>query len=317
MRSSHLAKSINAASRPNDAALCIFTSGSTGVPKGVVLSHRNLVEGARNVIAGKGLDHSDRVLCVLPMSHLNGLATTFVTPLVSGGSVVYLQGAFDPARALQLIDEHGCTWFSAVPTQYAYLTRPLVPREQCSLKTLRFCRSASAPLAVAVRREFEEHYGVPIIETMGMTETSGQIFCNPMPPREPRAGSVGLPVRFEVRIVGENGSVCGVDQIGEIQVRGPAVMLGYLDNPEETARAFDGEWLRSGDLGSFDRDGFYHIRGRIKDIAIFSGVNISLRTIEASIQEARLCDDIACVGVPDYFFGETVVAYVIPGAAGE
>jgi acyl-CoA synthetase (AMP-forming)/AMP-acid ligase II/aminoglycoside N3'-acetyltransferase len=299
----------------DDPAVCIFTSGSTGVPKGVVLSHRNLLAGAANLVAAKRIGRGDRVLCVLPMSHLNGLETTFVTPLVSGGSAVYLQGPFQPESALKLIDEHRCTWFSAVPTQYAYLLKPPVPRGKWTLRTLRFCRSASAPLPIRVRREFESHYGVPIVETMGMTETSGQIFCNPMPPEQPREGSVGRPVGFDVRIVDENGRRCGADEVGEIQVHGPAIMLGYLDNPEETSRAFDDDWLRSGDLGSFDVDGFYYIRGRIKDIAIFSGVNISLRAIEAAVQEAGLVDDIACVGVSDYFFGETVVAYAIVRAA--
>src|SRR5262249_53114526 len=159
--------------------------------------------------------------CVLPMSHLNGLETTFVTPLVSGGSAVYLQGPFQPEAALRLIDQHNCSWFSAVPTQYAYLLKPPVARDKWSLKTLRFCRSASAPLPVSVRREFEDHYGVPIIETMGMTETAGQIFCNPMPPGRPRTGSVGRPVGFEVRIVGDSGKAYGVNEVGEIQVRGP------------------------------------------------------------------------------------------------
>lgn len=297
---------------PDDPALCIFTSGSTGTPKGVVLSHSNLISGAHNVVAAKGIGPDDRVLCVLPMSHLNGLETTFVTPLVSGGSVVYLQGAFQPLRALQLLDQHECTWFSAVPTQYAYLLKPPVPLDNLRLGKLRFCRSASAPLPVRVRKEFEQHYGVPIIETMGMTETSGQIFSNPMPPESPREGSVGRPIGFQIRIAGENEEVLGPDQLGEIQIKGPAIMLGYLDNPDETKRAFSGDWLRSGDLGSYDQDGFYYIRGRIKDIAIFSGVNISLRAIEADVQEAGIVDDIACIGSPDHFFGETVTAYVVP-----
>jgi acyl-CoA synthetase (AMP-forming)/AMP-acid ligase II/aminoglycoside N3'-acetyltransferase len=301
----------NAAAEADDPALCVFTSGSTGIPKGVVLSHRNLLAGAANLIAAKNIGCDDRVLCVLPMSHLNGLETTFVTPLASGGSVVYLQGSFQPEAALELVDRYACSWFSAVPTQYAYLMKPPVRREKWSLRTLRFCRSASAPLPIRVRKEFEYHYGVPIVETMGMTETAGQIFCNPMPPKYPRDGSVGRPIGFDVRIVDQSGRCCGPGEIGEIQLRGPAVMLGYLDNPEETSRAYDGDWLRSGDLGSFDPDGFYYITGRIKDIAIFSGVNISLRAVEAAVQESGLVDDIACVGVGDYFFGETVVAYAI------
>lgn len=297
---------------PNVPALSIFTSGSTGVPKGVVLSHQNLAQGAENVIRAKMLTSADRAFCVLPMSHLNGMVTTYVTPMISGGRVVYWQGSFNPSEALRQIDKYACTWVSAVPTHYTQLMNPPIAASDWSLRSVRFFRSAAAPLPVAIRKEFESHYGVTIVETMGMTETSGQIFCNPLPPEVPREGSVGRPVGFDIRLVTTDGQLVNPGEVGEIQIRGNGVMLGYLDSPEETEKAFDGEWLRSGDLASRDNDNFYYIRGRIKDIAIFSGINISLRAIESHIQEARIVEDIACVGVPDKFFGEKVIAYIIP-----
>ena len=297
---------------PEQAAVCIFTSGSTGLPKGVVHSHRSLIAGAMNVIAAKGIGCSDRALCVLPLSHLNGLVTTFVTPLVSGGTVVYLQGPFASRTALELIDRYCCTWFSAVPTQYAHLVRPTIDAAFWSLRSLRFCRSASAPLSIQIKKEFEAYYGVPIIETMGMTETAGQIFCNPMPPEAGPTGSVGRAIGWDVRVVSDTGEECSDGVVGEVQVRGSAMMSGYLDAPEETRTVFIDDWLRSGDLGWRDENGFYFLTGRLKDIAIFSGTNISLRAIEEAVQESLLVAEIACVGERDELFGERVVAYVVP-----
>jgi len=295
---------------PQDPALVIFTSGSTGMPKGVMLSQANLVIGASNVTSAKRLTPDDRALCVLPLSHLNGLMTTYVTPLLSGGSVVYLQGLFSAELALGLIDSNRCTWFSAVPTQYAAMMKPPVPQSQWSLSSLRFCRSASSSLLPSLRREFESYYGVPVIETMGMTETSAQVFSNPLPPKLRKDGSIGLPVGFEVRVMGADGETCADEVDGEIEIRGPGIMLGYLDSPDETVKAFDGEWLKSGDLGHRDSDGYYYITGRKKEIVIFAGLNISLRYLEHAILDSKLVADISCVGETDDYFGERVVAYI-------
>ena len=151
---------------PQSPALILFTSGSTGLPKGVTQTHAALVEGGWNVIRAKNLTAGNRVLCVLPLSHMNGLVTTFITPLLSGGSVVYMQQPFAPRLAAALIDTHGVTWFSAVPTHYNMMVSPPLPKDSYSLETLQFCRSASAPLPVRILNAFESHYGVPIIETM-------------------------------------------------------------------------------------------------------------------------------------------------------
>jgi acyl-CoA synthetase (AMP-forming)/AMP-acid ligase II/aminoglycoside N3'-acetyltransferase len=298
--------------QPDDPALSLFTSGSTGLPKGVQLTHAALLAGARNLVDAKAVGSQDRVLCVLPLSHMNGLVTTFLAPLLSGGSVVYMQEDFQPCRALRLIDHYKCTWFSAVPTHYTLMVSPPVDRDEWSLASLRFCRSASAPLAPRTLRDFESHYGAPIIETMGTTETAGQIFSNPLPPALHKQGKVGFPYGFDVRLVGESGEVVQPEQIGELQVQGPAIMLGYLDDPEETAKAFDGPWFKTGDLAQRDEEGYYSIKGRTKDIAIFCGLNVSLRAIEISVMELGWVQDVACKGVEHPVFGETVSVYVLP-----
>ena len=164
--------------RPDDVGLILFTSGSTGLPKGVQLTHRTLVNGALNLCKAKDIEKKDRVLCVLPLSHMNGLITTFMAPLLSGSSVVYMQKPFNTRQALKLIDEYDCTWFSATPTHYSMMMFPPVDKRFWKLEKLRFCRSASAPLSPRILNQFEAHYGVPIIETMGTTETAGQIFSN-------------------------------------------------------------------------------------------------------------------------------------------
>jgi long-chain acyl-CoA synthetase len=300
---------------PDDGAVCIFTSGSTASPKGVLLSHANLLNGARNVIAAKQVGAGDRVLCVLPLSHVNGLVTTFLTPVVSGGSVVFLQRPFEARQALTLIDRHRCTWFSGVPTHYALMMRPPLPRDAWSLASLRFCRSASAPLPSRLRQDFEEHYGVPIIDTMGMTESAGQILSNPLPPETRKAGSVGRPVGFDARVVREDGRLAGPDEVGELHVRGPASMVGYLDDPEETAAALTNGWLRTGDLVRRDSDDHYTVVGRKKDIAIFSGANISLPALDRALGDLGLVQEAACVGEEHPIFGELVVLYAVPNGS--
>lgn len=297
---------------PRDGAICIFTSGSTGNPKGVVLTHASLLEGVRNLVAAKALTSADRGFCVLPFSHVNGLVTTLLSPLASGGTILYWQRPFDAQEVLALIDEKNCTWFSGVPTHYAQFMSPPVEKGAWSLKAMRFFRSAAAPLPAKLIGEFESHYGIPLLETMGMTEASGQIFANPLPPAARKVGSVGIPVGLEARIVADDGHVCGENEPGEIQLRGPAMMTGYLDSPDETAKAFDGDWLKSGDLGVRDGDGYYFITGRKKDIAIFSGVNVSLRALERALEPLPNVRAVACVGQAHDSFGETIVAYVVP-----
>lgn len=298
----------------DDAALCLFTSGSTGLPKGVVLTHRNLLAGARNVISTAQVGKADRALCVLTLAHLNGLVTTFITPLMSGGSVVYQEEDFTPTRVVNLIDRHECTWFSATPTQYALMVSPPLDKSAFSLGTLKFCRSASAPLPPRILNEFEEHYGVPIIETMGTTESAGQIFSNPMPPEERKAGYVGFPHEYiEVRLVADDGTVITAPRTqGELQIKGDCMLREYYKDPETTAKAYDREWFKTGDLCEWDDEGYYRITGRSKEIAIYCGLNISLRAIEDAIQELGQVMDVGCIGRGHPVFGEIIDIYAQP-----
>ena len=187
---------------PQSPGILMYTSGTTGRPKGVVLSHSNLIAGGANTALAHQLTESDRGLCVLPLFHINGLCVTLMGPLVSGGSVV-LPHKFSTGAFWDVACQNECTWFSVVPTLVSYLLHS--DTQPASGHTLRFGRSASAPLSPDVHAAFEERFGLPLIETMGLTETAAQILSNPMPPGERKLGSPGIAYGNEVKVAGPDG----------------------------------------------------------------------------------------------------------------
>ncbi len=299
----------------DDAAILMYTSGTTGRPKGVLLSHRNAVAGGRNTAAGHGLHADDRALCVLPLYHINAQMVTVMGPLVTGGSVV-MPHRFSPSTFWALIAEQACTWFSVVPTIIAYLLehaeREGFDREALGgLPALRFGRSASAPLAPEMHKAFEDKFGVPIVETMGLTETAAQILSNPMPPAAPKYGSPGLAVGNEVKVVDEDGNERPRGTPGELMIRGDNVTKGYYKNPEATAEALEPDgWLHTGDVAYCDDDGFFFITGRIKELIIKGGENIAPREIDEALYQHPAVLEAAGFGVPDARYGQEVMACV-------
>lgn len=301
----------------SDDALLMYTSGTTGRPKGVTLSHANLIAGGQNVMMGHELSECDRALCVLPLYHINGLCVTLLGPLVSGGSIVLPQ-RFSTSAFWQLVDEHECSWFSVVPTQIAYLLRDAdtnsnndtQPAEQ--RQHLRFGRSASAPLSPDVHGAFERRFGIPLIETMGLTETAAQILTNPMPPLIRKLGSPGVAVGDEVIIVDKHQQPVAFDVEGEIMVRGPNVMQRYFRNELATSEALvkDG-WLRTGDLGRKDEDGYVFVTGRLKELIIKGGENIAPREIDDALYQHADVVEAAAFACPCDDFGQRVEAAVV------
>ncbi|MCB1800356.1 MAG: AMP-binding protein [Gammaproteobacteria bacterium] len=296
-------------------ALLIYTSGTTGRPKGVLLSHRNVVAGGRNTMLAHQLGTTDRALCVLPLYHINAEMVTVMAPLVSGGSVVMPQ-RFSTSTFWDTAARHACTWFSVVPTIIAYLLehaeREGFDRDALGgLPYLRFGRSASAPLAPEMHRAFEDRFGVPIIETMGLTETAAQILSNPMPPAQAKYGSPGIAVGNEAKVVDEQGRNCAPGMPGELMIRGDNVMRGYYKNPEATAEALDSDgWLHTGDVAVRDEDGFFFITGRIKELIIKGGENIAPREIDEALYEHPAVLEAAGFGMPDQRYGQEVMACV-------
>jgi acyl-CoA synthetase (AMP-forming)/AMP-acid ligase II len=297
---------------PGDDALLMYTSGTTGVPKGVLLSHQNVVAGGEYTMAAHALTEQDRVLCALPLYHINGQIVTAVTPLVSGGSVV-IPHKFSATNYWQLATSHGCTWLNLVPTIACYLLNGGDPRDQgMDLSRIRFARSASAPLPPDVHRAFEEKFGIGIIETMGMTETAAPCFTNPLDRSARKIGSPGRAFGNEARVVDLEGRDVPDGSPGEICLRGDNVLAGYYKNPEATEKSFyPGGWLRSGDLGYRDTDGFYFITGRLKELIIKGGENIAPREIDEALMKHPSVLEAAAVGIPDPHYGQEIMACVV------
>ena len=270
---------------PESDGLLMYTSGTTGRPKGVVLSHANLLAGGANTALAHDLVPADRALCVLPLYHINGLCVTVMGSLVAGGSIV-LPARFSVGRFWDLVAAHRCSWFSVVPTQISYLLHATAETEKpkSASKWLRFGRSASAPLSPDVQEAFEAAFGVPIIETMGLTETAAPILSNPLAPGERRTGSPGIAFGNEVIIADDEQNEVLRGTKGEILVRGPNVMKGYFRNPEATAEALTADgWLRTGDLGRMDEAGYVFITGRLKELIIKGGENIAPREVDEAL----------------------------------
>ena len=299
----------------DDIALMIYTSGTTGRPKGVLLSHKNVLAGGDNTAGAHELTEDDRALCVLPLCHINAEMVSVMGPLVSNGSVVMPHG-FSVTRFWSWVRDYRCTWASLVPTIVSYLVDAESRREENVdfariREHLRFCRSASAALPPATHRRFEKAFGVPIIETMGISEAAAQIFSNPPDPGRFRYGSPGVAYGNEARIVDADNRPVAARVKGEIVVRGDNVMQGYFKDPEETARTLDAEgWLHTGDVGYMDEDGYFFVTGRIKEMIIKGGENIAPREIDDVLYGHPAVLEAAAFGAPCDRYGQEVMACV-------
>jgi acyl-CoA synthetase (AMP-forming)/AMP-acid ligase II len=294
----------------DDVALLMYTSGTTGLPKGVPLTHANLLHAARSMGRWHSLTPEDRVLSALPLYHINGQVIGTLTPFCSGGSIVAPR-KFSASQWWGLVEKYHCTWLNMVPTIIAYLLNAPAEHDR-AVPWVRFGRSASAPLPVEHHRAFEQRFGVPVIEGMGMTETASMVFCNPHEPGAQRYGSPGLPCGVEARIIGSDGEPVADGVTGEIAIRGANVMHGYHKNPEETARTIDaGGWLHSGDLGHRDADGYFFITGRIKELIIKGGENIAPREIDEVLLQHPAVLEAAAIGLPDPNYGQEIHAAVV------
>ena len=299
-----------AAPHPDTLALLMYTSGTTGVPKGVMLTQGNLAANAQAISAEHALTPSDRVLAVLPLYHINAFAVTMLAPLAQGGSLA-MPPKFSAARFWAQAAAHRCTWLNVVPTMISYLLEGSAPPPEETAR-YRFCRSASAALPPEHLRGFEARFGIGIIETMGLTETVAPSFSNPLKPTLRKLGSVGRASGCEAGVIDATLKAVPDGTTGELVIRGPNVMRGYYKNPQATEAAFtpDG-WLRTGDLGHCDADGFFFVTGRIKELIIKGGENIAPREIDEALLRHPAVLDAAAVGIPDQHYGQEIMACIV------
>jgi len=301
-----------------DPALLLYTSGTTGLPKGVILSHKNMVAGGEYVSLAHRLSPADRALCSLPLYHINAEVVSAMAPLISGGSVV-MPHRFSVSQFWPLISDYRCAWFSVVPTIISYLASGTeIQGQGYCLDQLRFGRSASSALPPSLHKAFEDKFGVGIVETMGLTETAAPVFSNPLDPAGRKYGSPGRAVGNEARIVDKTGREVPRGTSGEIMIRGDNVMKEYYKAPEITAQALEPDgWFHTGDLGYMDEDGFVFVTGRLKELIIKGGENIAPREIDEALYKHPAVLDAAAVGIPDDQYGEEILACVTlkPGSA--
>ncbi|MCU1413030.1 MAG: p-hydroxycinnamoyl-CoA synthetase [Microbacteriaceae bacterium] len=291
----------------DDPAVILYTSGTTGRPKGAVLSHGNLVWNAINTIVDYDLTSEDRALMISPLFHSASLGMGTLPSILKGATVV-LEAAFDPARTLAQIERHRITYISGVPTTYQLLCEH-PDWATTDLGSLRTITCGGSPVPMRVLEAYEQR-GLAFTGGYGMTETGpGATSLQPDHSRD-RAGSAGLPHFFtDVRIVDEAGRDTAAGEIGELQVRGPNVIMEYWHRPDASAEAFaPGGWFRSGDLGYTDDQGFVYISDRLKDMIISGGENIYAAEVELAIMQLADVSAVAVIAMPDEKWGEVPVA---------
>ncbi len=289
------------AASPEAPALIGYTSGTTGAPKGAVLSHANLLAGTESVAIAWRWSPSDRLVLALPLFHVHGLCVGLHGTLLAGASAVLLP-RFDVDVVLDAASAHDASLFFGVPTMYHRFARS--PRVG-ELAGLRLCVSGSAPLPAELHRALGEHGRQQVLERYGMTETLMNV-SNPYD-GERRPGSVGLPLPGVELILSDGDE-------GEILLRGPNVFAGYWERPDATAESFADGWFRTGDLGSFDPDGYLRILGRLKELIITGGLNVYPREVEDVLLSHDGVGEVAVVGAPSEEWGELVTAFIVPAA---
>lgn len=298
----------------DDGALLIYTSGTTANPKGVLLTHDNILAGVDYVKAGFEIGPSDRTLCVMPLFHTNGLMFSTL-PFLMAGATIVLRYRFSASRLWQQCLDNRANSFSASPTILALLLKHEAGAPPAAEIDLKYVKVASAPTSVALATQFEARFGKGLLlETFGLTETTAITTMNPLHGTR-KFGSIGYALApQEVRIVDTAGSPLPAGEVGEIQIRGATVMKEYFRDPDNTVKAVHDGWLCTGDLARMDDDGYIYMVGRAKEMIVRGGENISPLEIEAAVIRHPSVIEAAVVGLPDQTWGEVVALCVVASA---
>ncbi|HEY0009601.1 MAG TPA: AMP-binding protein [Tepidisphaeraceae bacterium] len=294
----------------SDLATILYTSGTSGLPKGVCLTHGNLHEDVHACIPHARLTGEHTFLGIVPLFHSTGLLATMLAPITLGAKVVYI-ARFSPAATLAALRTHKISVMAAVPSMYGAIIR-LKDATPADWQSMYAPLSGGEPLPANIREAFLARFGLPICEGYGLSETIGPISFNV--PGRVKAGSVGEPIPgAEFKIVDDNNNSLPPNQTGEVLIKGPMIMKGYHNLPEETAKAImpDG-FFRTGDLGHLDEEGYLFITGRKKDLIIVSGEKVYPREIEELLVTHPAVAEAAVIGQPCDSRGEKVVAFIVP-----
>jgi long-chain acyl-CoA synthetase len=295
-----------------DLAVLQYTGGTTGLSKGAMLSHRNLLANAMQTRAWipQVREGEEVVLCVAPFFHAYGLTVGMNFPLLAAASMV-LVPRFKPNEVVKAIRRYHPTIFPSIPTMHLAVMREAGKHPE-DLRSIHYCISGAAPLPAQVQADFEAITGGRLVEGYGLSEASPVTHCNPLT-EQCRPGSIGLPLPgVEAAIVNqETGEPVPAGSVGELVVRGPNIMQGYWNRPEETSQTFHNGWMRTGDLGKMDEDGYFSIVERVKDVIIASGFKVYPREVEEVLFRHPRVAEVAVAGAADAYRGETVAAFVV------
>ena len=293
---------------PDDPAFIFYTSGTTGRPKGVVLTHRNLIFGGANTAQNYGLQETDVTIVCLPLVHIFANASPVFGSLNSGGSVI-VTPRFQAEMVFEAIEQYKVTWFPGVPTMFGYLLNEfdLKPR---NVSSLRMGLSGGASLAAEHLTQFEKTFQATLLEVYGLTESTGLVTANPVYGVR-KTGSIGMNVSgVSVRLVDQNGNETPAGEVGELIFRGPNATPGYWQQPEMTAATIKNGWVYTGDLARRDEDGYYFIVGRKDELIVSGGYNIYPREIEDVLYQHEDIIEAAVIGAQDQHLGEVPRAYI-------
>jgi acyl-CoA synthetase (AMP-forming)/AMP-acid ligase II/acyl carrier protein len=296
----------------DDLALVLHTSGTTSRPKIVPLTHCNIFFSVKNIAETYLLTPADRCLNMMPLFHIHGLMGALAASLASGASIVCTPG-YLPDQVLGWLSELEPTWYTAVPTIHqSILEQVRLQPDIAKQAHLRFIRSCSSSLAPQLAQDLETTFEAPVLEAYGMTEATHQMASNPLPPNSRKFGSVGPATgTTRISIMDEDGKSLPTKSIGEICIRGENVISGYENNPAANAASFTGGWLRTGDLGFLDEDGYLFIQGRSKEIINRGGEKISPREIDEALLRHPAVRQAVAFAVPHPFLGEDVGVAII------
>jgi len=298
-----------------DVSMVLHTSGTTSRPKIVPLSQGNLAASAMHIKRTLQFSAQDCGLNIMPLFHIHGLIAGVLAPLAAGSQVFCTPG-FNALKFFAWMDEAKPTWYTAVPTMHqTIVARAGKNLDVIARHPLRFLRSSSSSMPPQVIAELEAAFHAPLIESYGMTEATHQMASNPLPPAVRKPGTVGLASGPEIAIMAEDGTLLprgtGLDNTGEIVIRGPNVTAGYENNPKANAEGFRDGWFRTGDQGVMDTDGYISITGRLKEIINRGGEKVSPREVDEILMDHAAVAQVVCFGMPHPKLGEEVAAVVV------